>query len=354
MRPARLLAALGLAVALAALALLAGCGSSGTEAPEHPFGDPPAPAPGVRAWAAGETGVLLVTADGGASWKRQKFFLPQRGVDVAFPDAQTGWLVTDVGTVLATTDGGAGWTVAEKVKLDVKAIAAVDAGTAWLAGNAVGAAGDPGVSAVLRTTDGGETWTRTSFGDALLADVAFADARHGVLVALDRIWSTRDGGRTWRLRKQFPMTVLTSVAAGDSRHAWVAGWGTQDGAPLVWATRDGGATWRRLPVDVPAPKPGVLQTRQIACAGESRLWVTCDAGVLATADGGKTWELQKVAAGLPQAIAAADEQHVLATTQLKALLATADGGATWPAFGEDGIPAQPLVSIAALVAEPAP
>ena len=111
------------------------------------------------------------------------------------------------------------------------------------------------------------------------------------------------------------MTVLTSVAAGDGRQAWVAGWGTQDGAPLVWATRDGGVTWRRLRIDVPAPSPGALQARQIADAGGSWLWLTCDAGVLATTDGGRSWELQKVAAGAPQAIAAADEQHVLATTR---------------------------------------
>ena len=68
-----------------------------------------------------------------------------------------------------------------------------------------------------------------------------------------------------------------------------------------------------------APSPGALQARQIADAGGSRLWLTCDAGVLATTDGGRTWELQKVAAGLPQAIAAADEQHVLATTGLAAI-----------------------------------
>jgi len=346
-------AALSLVAVLAALVLLAGCGSSGTQAPAHPFGEPPAPAAGVRAWAAGETGVLLVTADGGASWTPQKFFLPERAVDVAFSDARTGWIATDAGTVLETVNGGAGWTVAGKVKLTIKALAAVDSRNAWIVGAANGFGGDPGAFSVFRTSDGGKTWLRTGFGSALLADVAFMDARHGVLVALDRIWSTRDGGRTWRLRKQFPMTVLTSVAAGDSRNAWVAGWGTQDGAPFVWATHDAGTTWRRLRIDVPAPKPGALQTRQIACAGETSLWITCDAGVLATSDGGATWKLQKVAAGLPQAIAAADGQHALATTDGQAILATADGGATWPAFGESGYLKQPLLAITALRAAPA-
>jgi photosystem II stability/assembly factor-like uncharacterized protein len=353
-RPKRLLTTALLAVLLTVtVAAVAGCGGGQAKAPEHPFGEPPAPAPGVRAWAAGEPGTLLVTADGGATWKRQRFLLPQRGVDVAFTDAQTGWLVTDAGTVLATTDAGAAWTVVEKVKVSVKAIAATDASHAWIVGNALGAAGDPGTAAVYRTTDGGATWTRTGFGMAQLADVAFADERHGVLVALDKIWSTRDGGRTWRLRRELPMTVLTCVAAGDSRHAWAAGWGTQDGAPLVWATSDGGATWGRLRVDVPAPRPGALQTRQIACAGASRLWITCDAGVLATTDGGKTWRLQQVPAGQPLAVAAAGEEHVLATTQTQPILATADAGATWLAGGKDGFLTQPLVAITAVQAETA-
>jgi photosystem II stability/assembly factor-like uncharacterized protein len=348
----RLLTTAVLAVLLLAVAAAAaGCGGGKVEAPEHPFGEPPAPAPGIHAWAAGEAGTLLVTTDGGATWKRQRFLLQQRGVDVAFTDAQTGWLVTDAGTLLATTDGGAAWTVAEKVKVSVKAIAATDASHAWIVGNALGAAGDPGAAAVYRTTDAGATWQRIGFGMAQLADVAFADERRGVLVALDKIWSTRDGGRTWQLRRELPMTVLTSVTTGDARHAWVAGWDTQDGMPFVWATRDGGATWRRLRVDVPAPQPGALQTRQIACAGASRLWITCDAGVLATADGGKTWQLQQVPAGQPLAVAAAGEEHVLATTETQPILATADGGATWLAAGKDGFLAQPLVAIAALRSE---
>jgi photosystem II stability/assembly factor-like uncharacterized protein len=348
--------ALVAAAVLSVLVALTGCGSAAPEAQENPFGDPPAPVPGVQAWAAGEQGVLLVTVDGGASWKRQRFFLPQRGVDVTFTDARTGWLVTDAGTVLSTTDGGAGWTVVEQVELSVKAITATGADSAWVVGNAIGAAGEPGVSAVLSTTDGGDTWRRAGFGTAQLADVAFTDERHGVLVALDRIWSTRDGGRSWKLRKALPMTVLTSVAVGDGRDAWVAGWDTLTGDPLVFASGDGGVTWRRLRVGLPPAEPGALQARQIASGGNGHLWITCAAGMIASADGGGTWTLQEVPAGQPLALAAADAEHVLATTEGQPILATADGGAAWLALGRDGFLKQPLVSITAVaapVADPA-
>ena len=366
MRLARVLGALaGLALlgavsaAAAAPLVLGGCGDSGAEAPAaEPYGPPPVAAPGVHAWAAGEVGTLLVTADGGAKWERQRFYLSERGVDVAFPDARTGWLVTDAGGALVTVDGGGSWEVVDKSKLQLKAVAAVDASTAWIVATA-GSLGDPGNGVLLRTSDGGATWGRTSFGAAMLADVAFADARHGVLVALDRIWTTSDGGRTWKLRRRLGMTVLTSVFAGDARHTWVAGWDTQDGLPLVLASENGGSSWRRLSIDVPAPSPGALQAGQIVAAGagtaleagsagQTSLWLTCAAGVLASRDGGETWELQQVPAGTPQAIAAADRQYVLATTTSQPVLATSDGGATWLAFGSDGFLKQPLVSIAAL------
>jgi photosystem II stability/assembly factor-like uncharacterized protein len=307
----------------------------------------------VLAWAAGEPGALLVTSDGGATWTRQRFYLPQRGVDVAFSDASTGWLATDAGTVLTTSDGGAGWTVVEQAELSIRAIAASGAGTAWVAGTAPGAAGEPGMSAVLRTTDGGATWRKAGFNAAQLADVAFTDERRGVLIALDRIWSTRDGGRSWELRKTLPMTVLTGIAADDAASFWVVGWSTQTGDPLVFASRNGGATWRRLRVDVPPGEPGALQARQIACAGDDRLWITCAAGVIATADGGKTWEVQEVPAGQPLAVAAADAEHVLATTEGQPILATSDGGATWRAFGREGLLEQELVSVTAVAGQQA-
>jgi photosystem II stability/assembly factor-like uncharacterized protein len=303
----------------------------------------------------------LVTADGGASWKRQKFYLTARGLDVAFPDARTGWLVTDAGGVLRTTDGGAGWDVVDVSKLQLKAIAATDETHAWVVGVAGAALGDAGVATVRRTSDGGKTWTRTSFADVQLADVSFSDPRHGVLVALDRIWVTQDGGRSWSLSRRLGMAVLTSACAGDAYTSWVAGWGTQEGMPFVLVTKNGGLTWRKLRIDVQAPSAGSLQAGQIVAAGEgtataeatagaTSLWLTCPAGVLASTDAGKTWELQRTPAGEPVAIAVADEQHLLSITSGQPLLATSNGGATWFAFGSDGFLKQPLVSVAAVPA----
>ncbi len=345
----RSLAAILVVVMLCADAVvLAGCAGDADEGAAHPFGPPPEASPRVHAWAAGEVGGLLVTTDGGATWSRQRFYLSQRAVDVAFPDVVTGWLVTEGGTVLATTDGGAEWTVVKQTGLAVTALAASSADRAWVLGSGAGAAGGD-VSVVLRTADGGATWRRTGFGTAQLTDLAFADDRHGLLVALDRIWSTSDGGRVWKLRRTWPMTVLTSVTMTDSRRAWVAGWDTQTGDPLVFTSRDGGTTWRALRLRVSPAEPGALQARQIAAVA-GRLWVTCPAGVLASRDGGRSWELQQVPAGRPVAIAAADEAHVLATTETQPILASADGGQAWLAFGRADFLEHPLVAEAAVAA----
>lgn len=332
-----------------AIPSLVGCGGEAAPA-ANPFGEPPAPARDVHAWAAGEIGVVLVTADGGASWTRRSFLLPQRGVDVDFPGRREGWLVTDAGTVLSSADGGTGWTVRKKARLRMTAVAATDADHVWVLGNAVGAAGEPGASAVLRSEDGGGTWERRPFGDALLADIDFADQRHGWLVALDRIWTTSDGGRSWRRSKQLGMAVLTGVTSSDRRHAFVAGWGTLDGAPFVLTTSDGGRTWSRRRIDLEAPVAGDLQSRQITCAGDDVLWVTCKAGVMATTDAGRTWKLQEVPAGQPLGIAAADAKHVLATTDGQPMLSSSDGGATWRAYGNDDFLKQGLVAISAVSA----
>lgn len=346
--------ALAMVVLTATLATVtAGCGSaSSTKAPA--YGPAPSPAAGIKAWAVGEVGAVLVTGDGGATWQRRPFNLPARGVDVAFSDPLNGWLVTNGGTALATSDGGSTWKVRGQNHLSLFAVAVADADHVWALGDQTVTGTSITRSSLLRSDDGGRTWARTGFGNVPLADVVFADARHGWLVGFDRVWATADGGATWRLQKRLGLVVFEGGACGDRRHAWVVGWGTQDGAPVVLATSNGGASWRRLRVDVPKPAHGDLQLKDVACAGSQALWATCSAGVVASSDGGRTWALQTVPASVAAAgIAAADAEHVLATTSGQPLLATADGGATWRAYGAGGWLKQGLLGIAAVKADAA-
>ena len=331
MRRTRLPAALSLAAVLVALCVavaLAGCGGKPSPSQTVRSGPPPSPAPGVLAWAVGEEGDVLATPDGGAHWTRRPFFLHESGTDIDFSDAATGWLATDAGTVLRSVDAGKHWKVVKVFSQQVKAVAAGDAEHAWVVCNATGAAGEPTGAYVFRTSDAGATWERTGFGTAQLADVSFADARHGVLVALDRIWTTRDGGSRWVLRRTVPLTVLERAATGDARHAWVAGWGTQKGECLVFSTTDGGRTWTRRKAEAPGAT-GDVQPRGIACSGSGSVWVTVKSGAFASTDGGRTWELRPVGPE-PLAITAADAEHLVATaTTALPMRVSGDGGATW-------------------------
>ena len=106
-------------------------------------------------------GVLLHSADGGATWETQwgGGAADLRLNDVDMLDGQTGWAVGDAtaarhALVLHTTDGGATWTEQDPgdVTYDLAAVHVLDAQTAWVVGDG---------EQILRTTDGGATWTTT-------------------------------------------------------------------------------------------------------------------------------------------------------------------------------------------------
>ena len=87
----------------------------------------------LHGWAAGSSGYLLATSDGGLTWHKQR--VPSQGkvarslVDVAAADSQHVW-VTSGGAVYATSDGGAKWTLAATFPASgFSAIAAVRLGS---------------------------------------------------------------------------------------------------------------------------------------------------------------------------------------------------------------------------------
>jgi photosystem II stability/assembly factor-like uncharacterized protein len=302
-------------------------------------GPPLAASPGQFVAALEVHGFLVTSADGGATWTEDvlgsspSLLMPW---SVAFTDPQRGWVMgRDPGAVLTTTDGGATW-ASSKVRgmRLLNALASSDARHVWVAGRRTEDL--PGVAA---SADGGATWTAHAVpGRGVLNSIAFPDSRHGWGVGLDTgaswhgyIVATTDGGRHWRtqFRTDSSKMSLGRVTFADARHGWVAGTlskpsGSGGDAGVILATDDGGATWEvqyeaRLPL------------YPVTCADAMHAWAAGHDGlIIATSDGGKSWREQPSGTSQPlRAISFSDSRHGWILAGRGALLATADGGASW-------------------------
>jgi photosystem II stability/assembly factor-like uncharacterized protein len=280
-------------------------------------------------WMTTSSGSVFTTHDGGESWTPQSVDGAAAALGIASCDATHAWLVGDIATayVLATTDGGTTWTHPEwGVSADLKATAFVNAQTGW----AVGASGT-----VLTTGDGGEYWLQQATPTLrTLRAVRFVDPLNGWAVGdAGTILHTMDGGQIWEQQSSPTQETLRSVSAVDALHAWAVG----DGATIL-ATADGGQTWAARESGL--AHPGTFYA--VSFVDATHGWIGGHATgpwmhdwfytgvVLATSDGGATWQLQ--ARGLyvdPTSICFIDRQHGWWVGATNCLSATTDGGATW-------------------------
>ena len=281
------------------------------------------------------------------------------------------WLSLTVGLAVlagalpAAAFAGAPWSLKNPVgpqqvlRADLRAVCALDGGTAWVAG-----AG----GAVYFTHDGGATWEEQQTGapsGAAWKAVRFADMKHGLLLGelgeRTLVYGTGDGGATWTPVELPEAADLADVELFGTLHVWAVG---EDGAVLrsgdggatwqqaragssdlaavdftsasdgvavgedgaVLRTADGGATWARAKV------PGRADVADLTMRTTSVGWAVGEKGViLRTADGGRSWKRQKTPAGTPD-LAAVDFASVKrgwAVTAAGKLLGTTDGGRAW-------------------------
>ena len=154
---------------------------------------------------------IVSTKDGGATW--QAVVRPSREllrtICVLSPSHMlvAGELMgkNQTGMLLETTDGGATWTRRLlTVKPWVQDMTFIDATHGWILASdsqSMGLASSSGHgTVVLRTSDGGATWQSADLGkvsDAGLTSLAFSDADHGWAVG-DMVLKTSDGGASWQ------------------------------------------------------------------------------------------------------------------------------------------------------------
>lgn len=303
---------------------------------------------------------LLVTADGGVTWRDATPPTSMGGGapdGVSFRDGSVGWLIHNDGpagggsygaklTLWRTRDGGRTWSSSRMPTsgqgFDILGVARI----VWIDADHVvvdfeGGMGNGYADDIVTTADGGQTWLgSTSYGEGVTGVPAFADPRTGFLVGGaggDRLYATHDGGRTWR---QVPVTLrpgggepagpptLADARFFSSTTGLLVGViDTPSGSiSVVYRTTDAGRTWASVSVATePATTCSLLSADAWTCL--SATWIdTWTQGGLAVSDGPVT--------GLPPSADPhlVNATHGWATAGMDdpgALYLTSDGGATW-------------------------
>ena len=262
-------------------------------------------------WASGTSGTVIRTADGGKTWRTLTVpsaeKLDFRDVDAI--DERTAFVLSigpgEQSRIFKTGDAGANW-VEQFVNRDPKAF--FEARAVWDAkrGVAVSVSVD-GQFVILTTGDGGTTWTRvpaSALPPALPNEGFFAASGTNVAVlppsdvwigtgaaSEARVLHSPDSGRTWSLAKtpltSGPSAGIFSIAFADAKHGIVVGGdykaesAVSDNAAI---TADGGATWTLV--------QGLSGFRSVVAyqpRSRSSVVAVGPSGADVSRDGGKTW-----------------------------------------------------------------
>jgi photosystem II stability/assembly factor-like uncharacterized protein len=274
-----------------------------------------ADAAGRLVWAVGDGGLVLVSADAGASWTRRvPTTYDLHGV--WFTGASEGWAVGDLGTVLHTLDGGASWarltTVGSSENLRDVYFASRDVG--W----AVGTNGQ-----ILATADRGATWSRAWRGGQTLNGVMFAGADGWAVGENGVIVGSHDSGGSW-------FVVNPAITAQSLRGLWrrsgeqavavglqgvvVSTAATADS--VAWSLGNAGSFHQSAGVCFPS-----------ASTGYAVGWNGTAGFVLRSDDGGATWAPQTVPSAYPlRGVFFVDERRGWSVGDNGAIRHTATGG----------------------------
>ena len=246
-----------------------------------------------RGWVVGSKGNLLVTDDGGRSWRVKP--RPSADVlrDIYFSDELNGWIVCernvyDLKTkqeprtyLMNTTDGGEHW---ERVTIrgadvDARLVRAFfrPSGRGWTFG-------EGGV--IYTSADAGANWVRLQAPTRhLLLGANFVDDDRGWFVgAGSTILQTSDGGETWH-RSILPAAKgirFTSLSFVNNRLGWTVGSGGS-----IYRTINGGRTWQQQTSPVSA------DLLDVKFVNELEGWaVGAEGTVVHTIDGGLHWTVE--------------------------------------------------------------
>jgi len=201
-----------------------------------------------RIWAVtAETAKLILTEDGGESWREVKDENIKFGFKlISFINDTHGWAIADANQLFSTTNSGLSWNKqsGENLFANPSKIEFTDAANGWVLDE----------NHLFHSEDGGVSWKKISLTSDKYLKISFSDffflnSRQGWTCGISDkaglVHKTTDSGRSWNTIK---ITLQTSnpceIFFVDSEKGWVnfGHFGKQE----LFSTSDGGRSWTKL------------------------------------------------------------------------------------------------------------
>jgi photosystem II stability/assembly factor-like uncharacterized protein len=300
---------------------------------------------GDRIVAVGQRGQILYSDNGGRDWKQAAVPLAADLVAVAFPTATQGWAVGHGGVILHTADAGATWTRQfdgrrlGEVMAQAYALGAApaDAASAPAPAAAPASAADATAAQVL---DDAKRFAAQG-PEASLLDVWFRNETTGWAVgAFGLILQTTDGGAHWTPLLHAvdnPKGLHLYAVRGVGDDVYLAG---EQGLLLKLDRQQ--ARFRAIELPYKGTLFGILGNERAVILHGLR------GTVLRSADGGATWQTipTGVQVGLPSGTQDAQGRFVLVSQAGQILVGHDDGASFTLAPIRQGVPAAGLIATA--------
>lgn len=211
----------------------------------------------LHGWIAGDSGVIYHTSNGGVSWDQQETHIQNEIISIFFLDENRGWASAfnytkePYGTILLSTqNGGLNWDTSHypTPNIFITCILYFDSLTGWMGGRP---------HAIVKTVDGGMTWHQAVVEPSTLSNfpvlgITFYNQNYGYACGgmfdiAGVVWSTTDGGDTWKAidPSYAPADEVHAIHTFDSIHV-IGGGGDPDfgyGVGMI-KSDNGGESWR--------------------------------------------------------------------------------------------------------------
>ncbi len=232
---------------------------------------------------------ILITYDGGVTWKASTATFGFTMNSIHFFNARTGYMGGDDGVMYKTIDSGKTWQAVTNLNAygdvnDITSMYFFSEDSGFVVG---------GVGRIQKTTDGGKTWSEYATTYHNFTGMSFGNDSTGYACTSDQVYKTIDQGKTWQLLDLTSGFPHGNYGGFQKVHFIDADTGFVTSKFVIHRTFDGGKTWDEVSPNIHGfDNVYDLQFINKLTGYMATIYSGAQATILKTKDGGLTWNIE--------------------------------------------------------------